>query len=229
MLVRDELLREMQRDAIQIDPFDETLVGTNSIDLRLGKFFIAGRPRAINAWPVNHLRPGHVHRMWSNPQSAQPAAEVLHGKDFKPADVGSTVPIIILPPRGFLIGHTEEFVRLASHLVWTLHARSSSLNWGINPVSGGDLGDVLYCGRLRLFIQNLTDLQLLLFPGFPYVQLTIERCQPTQESYQQNGGRHHHGHSIAEAKLAWKPEMLYPKSPRSRDLRFLPNSVPSAS
>ena len=113
---------------------------------------------------------------------------------------------IIIPPRCFLLAHTDEFIGSAvSDINCQLQTRSTAARWGMDVCRAAGWGDPGYVGRWTLELQNALDVPLRLLPGTRIGQITFFRVEnpDTKELY----------HSDYNSTLStWTPECMLPKN-----------------
>ncbi len=162
LLSRDDILKEMERGNIAIEPFDPSLLGPESLDIRLGNEMLVARKMngVINAQ--------------------------------KPEDFFESVKIsdegFILKPGVFVLGATLERIKLSGAIAAQIEGRSSLGRLGVMVhVTAG----IVHAGfgsskpaRLTLEIYSVNPNPVRLFPGMKIAQLSFFRLSsPVSQGY----------------------------------------------
>ena len=101
-LSKEEIIERIKNGDLTIEPFDERMVGPDSIDLTLDRVFLIARQRGMV-------------------DARQPLEFFDHVEDDE----------IILRPGDFVLGSTAERIGLSNDLIGFLHGRSSLGRLGI--------------------------------------------------------------------------------------------------
>ncbi len=144
------ITRLVEEGRILIDPWQPELVQPASVDLRLGPSF----------------RVFHNHR----------AAAI--DLDDPPANLTEQVTIsdddpFVIHPGEFVLGRTEEWVRLPADLVARIEGKSSLGRLGLIVHATAGFVDPGFKGTLTLEITNLTRVPIKLYQGRPIAQLSF--------------------------------------------------------
>jgi dCTP deaminase len=150
MLADVDILKAINAGEIMIDPFDPDTLGPCSIDLKLDSMFRVYAP--------------------GNPVDIR--SDDVIDKDTKIVDTGEE-PFLILPGQ-FILGQTQERIKLSPLYAGLLEGRSSVARLGIivhtaglvNPGTGTKTPGKL---TLEIFCENLSP--VLLYPGMRIVQI----------------------------------------------------------
>lgn len=123
MILSDkEILSEIDAGNIVIDPFDPAALGTNSYDVRLGRFLAVYEGRELDARKHNAIR------------------------EFEIPDDG-----FLLQPGTLYLGVTEEYTETHRHVPF-LEGKSSVGRLGIDIHATAGKGDVGFCNTWTLEI-----------------------------------------------------------------------------
>lgn len=155
ILARDALLKEIETGGIAIEPYDPSLVGPASIDLRLGRTFRTFRAAR------------RVVRVDNTSDYRDYSEKVVLGE-------GETM---LLMPQQTVLGLTIERVRLASDLCGWLEGRSRFARIGLLVhISAGFMQPGLQNHQV-LELTNFGPNPLDLVPGTPICQFIFQRTE----------------------------------------------------
>jgi dCTP deaminase len=145
---------------IGIEPFDEADIQPSSVDLHVDRLFRtfhnARHPFIDVKKPMENL------------------TEVVEVEDDE---------AFILHPGEFVLGSTEEYVKLPNHLVARLEGKSSLGRLGLLIHSTAGYVDPGFEGHLTLELSNVANLPITIYPGMKigqisFFQLTSEAENP---------------------------------------------------
>lgn len=162
MLLCDRTIKELvKKGELVIDPYDESLVGPSSIDLRLGTKFLFFNPSRIDV---------------IDPK--KPLRETLYPVEIALGD------FIILHPNQFVIATTLEYIKLPPHISARIEGRSSLARLGIIIHSTGGFVDAGFEGQLTLEMSNINVVPVKLYAGMRIAQLAfILQDKPSEVPY----------------------------------------------
>jgi dCTP deaminase len=153
ILTRDEILKEIEKGELKIDPFDASLVGPGSVDLHLGdKFRIFKKLHTIY----------HV----TNDSDFEQITELIHVEDH-----------FVLMPQETVLGVTVEQITLPPYLCGWLEGRSRFARLGLMVhITAGFMQPGLN-NRQVLEISNVSPVPLALHPGTRLAQFIFQRTE----------------------------------------------------
>ncbi len=165
MLSRNEILEEIKQGRLKIEPFDISMVGNDSIDIRLGDELLISK--AIN----DVIDVKNPKDMWEKVK--------LDEKGF------------LLYPHQFLLGSTLESISLPEDIAAFIEGRSSVGRLGLMiHVTAG----VIHAGfgnlkpsKITLEMYSLNPNPLRIYPGIKIAQLTFHRLESKTEPYDKKG------------------------------------------
>ncbi len=151
MLLSDKTIRELiRRGEIRVEPFDESLIGPSSIDLRLGHDFVMYNRAKIEAIDPRRPIDGIVDRV-----------HIRDGEAF------------ILHPGQFVIATTLEYIKLPPYISGRIEGRSSVARLGVIVHSTGGFIDAGFEGQLTLEMSNINTVPVKLYPRMRIAQLAF--------------------------------------------------------
>ena len=162
MLLSDrDILAEIDRGRVVLDPWDPEMVQPSSIDVRLDRYF-----RLFD----NHKYP------FIDPAEDQPdltrLVEVDKGEPF------------ILHPGEFVLGSTFELVSLPDDVAARLEGKSSLGRLGLLTHSTAGFIDPGFSGHVTLELSNVATLPIKLWPGMKIGQMCFFRLtSPAERPY----------------------------------------------
>ena len=163
VLSDQEILMELQSRRLVIEPSVETdQISPSAIDLQLGNKFTELRVPAVGgvSTAIDLQRVTDVEEI----------AKVYGSEKVIPE--GESYP---LPPGGFVLAYTKEYIRLPEHLAARVEGRSSFARLGLSIHQTAPTVHATYKGQLRLEILNNGPFECKLSPGLRICQLILER------------------------------------------------------
>src|SRR5438034_3484402 len=162
MILSDRTIREeLAAGRIVIDPVDDGDIQPSSVDLHLDRYFRVFR--------------NHTMRVIDVKEDQEDLTELV---EIKP-DEG-----FILHPGEFVLGSTEERVRLPDNLVARLEGKSSLGRLGLLIHSTAGFVDAGFEGNLTLELSNVANLPITIYHGMPIGQISFMRMdQPVERPY----------------------------------------------
>jgi dCTP deaminase len=178
MLGTESIALELARGAIICDPAP-THIESAHIDVRLGEYYwefdwVLGRVVLADADPTKYF---HLHKVTDH---------------------------VIVPPRNFILAHTEEFIGTApgSSIVPMLHTRSTLARWGLSVHQSAGFGDEGFCSRWTLEIVNPHPIPIYLPVGGRVGCIAFETLEGRSTPYQDR-------YNVSRAD--WTPEAMLPR------------------
>ncbi len=159
MLLSDrDILIEIDKKRVALDPFEPAMVQPSSIDVRLDRFF-----RVFE----NHKYP-HI-----DPAADQPdLTRMVEPEGDEP---------FILHPGEFVLGSTYEVVTLPDDVAARLEGKSSLGRLGLLTHSTAGFIDPGFSGHVTLELSNVATLPIKLWPGMKIGQLCFFRLSSPSE------------------------------------------------
>jgi len=182
ILAKEEILKNVQSGVIKIEPFEESLVSVNSVDVRLG----------ADLWQRN--------RKWRNlykpDQSAWQRIDPISAKAMRKkigdnswADfLDDDHPCFDLQPGEFYLGTTLEAIgtvndALRQPVVPEMKAKSTVGRQGLTVALCAGLGDIGYASRWALEIRVTDNGPVPIAVGTVTAQVVFHYATLTKESY----------------------------------------------
>ncbi|WP_157249002.1 dCTP deaminase [Nonomuraea typhae] len=162
MLLSDrDILAEIDKGRLSLEPFDADMIQPSSIDVRLDRFF-----RVFE----NHKYP-HI-----DPAIEQPDLTRLVEPDGDEP--------FILHPGEFVLASTYEVISLPDDLASRLEGKSSLGRLGLLTHSTAGFIDPGFSGHVTLELSNVATLPIKLWPGMKIGQLCVFRLSsPAEHPY----------------------------------------------
>ena len=155
VLARSEILREIERGRIRIDPFDERMVGPASVDLHLSHSF-----RVFVHLPTE--------------------IEIDEQMDYRAATKGFQVPedgALVMKPGQTLLGITRERIGLAPDLCGLLEGRSRFARVGLLVHISASFMQPGIENHQVLEMSNFGPIPLRIRPGTAVCQFVFMRAE----------------------------------------------------
>lgn len=148
ILTRDDILKEMKKGRIKIEPFSKDQVGPASIDLSLGNEF-----RVFKKWKT------------------APVSEDVDYKKFTKLIKVDTYRT--LAPEDFILGLTKEKLTLPDNICGWLTGRTRFARLGLSIHITASFIQPGVSNKQVLEIKNVSKLQLILCPGTRVCQVIL--------------------------------------------------------
>lgn len=171
MILSDKSILDMIRSGeLVIEPFDKSLVGPSSVDLRLGNEFVIFERTRIDV--IDPKKP------------IQEYTKVIKVNDNN---------FFIIHPGEFILATTLEYVKLPNHIAARIEGRSSIARLGVVVHSTGGFVDAGFEGQLTLEMSNLNMVPVKLYPKMKIAQLAfILQDKPSKVPYSIRKGSKYH-------------------------------------
>ena len=163
MLLSDrDILAEVDRGRVGLNPWDPAMVQPSSIDVRLDRFF-----RVFENHRYPHIDP-------AEDQSELTREVVVEGHDDP----------FILHPGEFALGSTYEVVSLPDDIAARVEGKSSLGRLGLLTHATAGFIDPGFTGHVTLELANVATLPIKLWPGMKIGQLCFFRLSsPAEHPY----------------------------------------------
>ena len=156
ILTRDEILSEIKRGRLKIDPFYETSLGEISYDLSLGNEFVFVQPSRTAVIDVTDLSSLKCERIFSD-----------H---------------IILQPHDFVLARSREWIELPTDIVAIVSGKSSLARLGLEVETAYVIAPG-HAGYIILEISNRNRVAIKLKRGMLIAQLIFFRLSKPVRQY----------------------------------------------
>ena len=166
MLLSDrDILAEIDKGRVLLEPFDPGMVQPSSVDLRLDRLF-----RVFE----NHRYP-HIDPAEDQPDLTR-LVEVDQGEPF------------ILHPGEFVLGSTYEVITLPDDIAARLEGKSSLGRLGLLIHSTAGFIDPGFDGHVTLELSNVANLPITIYPEMKIGQLSfVQMSEPAEAPYGSGG------------------------------------------
>ena len=166
MLSDAEILEEMKRGNIVIEPFREEQLNPNSYDVRLGEYYAVGFPYS---------------------QVLDPYNKYLVEKHWK---IRRATDRIIIRPGETILAHTQEVIGGRGNIASKMNARSSLGRLGISVCKCAGFGDVGFINKWTMEITNhLPSTSVVLYVGMRVAQISFFRTGIVLHEYKGKYGQ----------------------------------------
>ena len=172
MLKSDHWIRRMCLEQEMISPFEERQVGSGRVSFGLSSYGY-------------DIRLSDEFKIFTNVDSA-----IVDPKAFNPASfVDRRVPVCIIPPNSFVLGHTVEYFRVPRDILVVCLGKSTYARCGI-IVNVTPL-EPEWEGHVTLEFSNTTPLPAKIYANEGVAQmLFLESDEVCETSYRDRGGKY---------------------------------------
>lgn len=179
MILSDkDILTEIKRNRLIIDPFDKDCIQPSSVDLHLGSEFRV----------FKHLEHSVIDIK-------------KHFKHYTKQVKINKKPYI-LHPHEFVLGTTLEKVQIPTHLVARLEGKSSLGRLGIIVHATAGYVDPGFRGNLTLEINNVGKIPVTLYPEMRIAQLSLVRLTSKPAfAYGERSGKYQNQEGPVESRI----------------------------
>jgi dCTP deaminase len=156
-----DILLEIEKNRISVEPYDESMIQPSSIDFRLDRFF-----RVFENHKYPHIDPA---------VDQSDLTRVVEAQGEEP---------FILHPGEFVLGSTLEVVTLPDDLAARVEGKSSLGRLGLLTHATAGFVDPGFSGHVTLELANVATLPIKLYPGMKIGQLCFFRLSsPAEHPY----------------------------------------------
>lgn len=156
-----DILDQVNRSRVKLDPFDPAMIQPSSIDVRLDRLF-----RVFDNHKYPHIDP------------AVDQSDLTREVDVDPSEA------FVLHPGEFVLGSTYEFVTLPDDVAARLEGKSSLGRLGLMTHSTAGFIDPGFGGHITLELANVATLPIKLYPGMKIGQLCFfQLTSPAENPY----------------------------------------------
>ena len=159
MLSDKQILHEIERRNIVIEPFDKRQLGSNSYDVRLGNFVARSNS---NLKIIDIFNKDDINRFWKIQEASD---------------------IITVFPGETILSHTQEIIGGRNYIASKMNARSSLGRCGISVCKCAGFGDVGYINRWTMEITNSLNVSVGLRVGMRVAQISFFKVGETLKQY----------------------------------------------
>lgn len=210
------ILLERERRRIVIEPFRGERLSTSSYDLSLGEYYFV-RQR-LESGMLSIYDPETIGKIWGKSQRGRLAKEIKEkrygGRDLWQG-ISDEDRLIMVPPGGVLLVHSEEFAGAKEGYKTMVRSRSTLERLGVTIAISAGMGDVGFVNRWSFLLTNEhTVNEVPLKVGMPFAQIVFLKCRPVEKDYVERGGQYQETNDFAELASSWKPENMLPKVPK---------------
>jgi dCTP deaminase len=185
--------------SIVIDPFNEDNLGTDTYDVRLGRFFYREQGDEIRQLIFDPFDERSVSTAWGEPQEAADS-------------------IIWLEPGETILAHTEEFIGARVGATTKMFARSTVGRSMLGVCKCAGRGDVGYFNRWTMEITSFSRFHRIpLRVGTRIAQIEFSVVGDTDKVYGKTHGKYQQGANLAELKRDWEPKLMLPRMYKDTD------------
>jgi dCTP deaminase len=155
ILTRDEIKNNIRRRRIKIEPYDESLVGSGSVDLTLGNIFRVFK----KSKKIYHIKnDSHFHEV----------TKEIFIKDGRS---------IAIKPGEMILAVTKEKLTLPDNICGWLQGRSRFARFGLAVHVTASFMQPGISNQQVLEIVNMGNAPLALYPGTKICQFIFEECK----------------------------------------------------
>ncbi|RDD52457.1 dCTP deaminase [Nanoarchaeota archaeon NZ13-N] len=168
MILSDKKIKEyIKSRKIVVEPFDESLVGPASLDVRLGFKFRVFKNINVEAIDIKSYKEDVIYRSESKDYT------IHHGTYSDLIIVkGENIPIIVHPGE-FVLASVYEYIELSRDIAAQINGRSSIGRLGLLVHTSAGWIDPGYAGHLTLEIYNVNKVPVKLYPLTKIAQIVF--------------------------------------------------------
>lgn len=209
-----EILSELQSDgSVVITPFIREHLSNCSYDITLGVNYYT-RNEDIKDLPYFcPWNPDHVARYWNKKSSTARTITTSAEATLMGVQVGDM--IIVMQPGETILAHTNEFIGGRRNVTTMMKARSSLGRCCITICKDAGWGDIGYCNRYTMEIQNTGTVPTVLVSGQKVGQIVFFRTGLPFKSYSKDGAYQKvDAEDMSTIIKSWQPSDMLPKLKR---------------
>jgi len=176
MILSDKKIKEYVKNRkIVVEPFDESLVGPASLDVRLGFKFRVFKNINIEAIDIKSYKEDVIYRSESKDF-------IIHHGTYSDLIIAKRedVPIVIHPGE-FILASVYEYIELPKNIAAQISGRSSIGRLGLLVHTSAGWIDPGYAGHLTLEIYNVNKIPVKLYPLTKIAQIVFYELEEDVE------------------------------------------------
>ena len=216
ILTNKNILEEIEKGNIVIEPFVRPLLGPISYDVTLGDKYYRQREVGISDIHVPYNKE-HVQKRWGEPEEAKTLEVVCKERGLDPKLFGKDIPmdaqVIMFAPGENILAHTMEYIGPRGNIMATVHNLSGLRRNQFTICDDADVINPGYINRLTLEIENLSTKQHApLVVGQPVAQYIFQRTgELLPGTSYETAGSYQQGSDLKEIMNSWNPSMMLPR------------------
>lgn len=215
LLSRPDVLKQLKKGNIVIDPFIPANLKTSSYDVTLGEWYWRQPQPSGRATLHNLYDEKSVRFVWGGPHRAEKVKDLRKRMNLPElVGVDDNDRVIMLAPGETILGHTNEFVGGRHICVAKMYGRSSTGRNFIEVCKDAGWGDVGYINRWTMEITNNSHhFTIPLVVGRRIAQMVFYEVTPLEkgDDYALEKGKYQHTQDLKELKRTWSAEQLIPR------------------
>lgn len=177
MILSDKKIKEyIKSRKIIVEPFDESLVGPASLDVRLGYKFRIFKNINKEAIDIKNYRDETLYR------TEEEDYLIYHGEYSDLYIVKKDNIPIVVHPGEFILASIYEYIELPKNIAAQINGRSSIGRLGILVHTSAGWIDPGYAGHLTLEIYNVNKFPIKLFPLTKIAQIVFHELDEDVET-----------------------------------------------
>jgi len=176
MILSDKKIKEyIYSKKIVVEPFDESLVGPASLDVRLGFKFRVFKNINIEAIDIKNYKEDVIYR-------SENQDFIVHHGTYSDLIIAKRedVPIVIHPGE-FILASIYEYIELSKNIAAQINGRSSIGRLGLLVHTSAGWIDPGYAGHLTLEIYNVNKIPVKLYPLTKIAQIVFYELEDEVE------------------------------------------------
>ena len=178
MLLSDKKIKEyIKNKKIIVDPFDESLIGPASLDLRLDFKFRVFKNIDIEAIDPKEYKDEVIFRTETD-------RYIIHHGKYSDLYIlkSPNIPFIVHPGE-FVLASIYEYIKLPNDIAAQIQGRSSFARLGLIIHTSAGWVDPGYSGHLTLEIVNVNKIPIKLYPMMRIAQISFFELESVETPY----------------------------------------------
>ncbi|MFP3132283.1 MAG: dCTP deaminase [Candidatus Nanopusillus sp.] len=183
MILVDKKIKEyIKGGKINVEPFDENMIGPASLDIRLGNKFRVFKTLEKEVIDVKDYYDDIYTRVETKDY-------IIHIGRYSDLYIlkNDNVPIIIHPGE-FILASVYEYIELPDNIVGQIHGRSSIGRLGLIVHTSAGYVDPGYKGYLTLEIINVNKVPIKIYPKTKVAQIVFIETESSEVPYDKRKG-----------------------------------------
>jgi dCTP deaminase len=224
VLSNTEIKKAVKDKQIVIYPFEPENVNTTSVDIRLGEHYYRIADHREDSVVFNPFDEEHIKKHFEH-HRAKPLYQALGDLAISNLNNYSKDQLVIpMRPGERILGHTYEFIGIASEGTLSMQARSTVGRCAINVCQDAGWGDCGYVNRWTMEIYNNNDRHLFLPVGWRIGQIVFYHSDNVEGEYSSDSGKYQtrQASDIEGIINNWKPSDMLPKAYKDKIMPYKP-------
>jgi len=215
-----EILEQMERGNLIIEPFERANLSTSSYDVRLGDWHFTEHLHDFPGGIYNPRNKLHTDLVWGTVAKQAGVAREVLPTDFEFEGINPDDQVIVIGPGETILGHTQEFIGGRIFHTTKMQARSTIGRNFLEVCKCAGWGDVGFFNKWTMEITNNSRRYSIVLPvGIRIAQIVFFKTGEILERDYSSAGKYQGSNVLEDVIHGWSPDQMLPKLYLDREIR----------